>query len=72
MSQIQKLVLKSSHKNVAGLAVPIFEIVKTVNTIEFGIPGTILEKKDVESLMARANNISSKRRLVIEIIDGRK
>lgn len=66
MTRKSKLVLKTV--NISG-STDSFEIVKTVNTLQHGIPGDLLTRKEVDNLL---KNSADMRRgdFVVEFIKG--
>ena len=63
MTRKSKLVLRTTHST------DVFEIVKAVNTLRYGVPGDTLTRKEVEILL---KDSAEMRRgdLVVEFIKG--
>ena len=63
-----KLVLKTAMIPHGSGTIAGFEIVKTVNTLEHGIPGDELSRETVDKILVSANNRGPRNRLTVEFI----
>ncbi len=66
MTRKSKLVLKTAY---IDEGVQHFEIVKTVNTLQHGVPGDLLTRKEINSIMKNSTEIR-RGDFVVEFIKG--